>query len=72
MFLGLYHTYGRKAFKENKTLASAFKKLTPGKQREYANHISEAKRDATKESRLQKITPMIIEGKGLHDKYKNC
>ena len=61
-----------KAFKENKTLASAFKKLTPGKQREYANHISEAKRDATKESRLQKITPMIIEGKGLHDKYKNC
>lgn len=61
-----------KAFKENKALASAFKKLTPGKQREYANHISEAKREATKESRLQKITPMIIERKGLHDKYKNC
>ncbi|RFN58013.1 YdeI/OmpD-associated family protein [Marixanthomonas ophiurae] len=61
-----------KAFNANKKLASAFKKLTPGKQREYANHISEAKREATKESRLEKITHMIIEGKGLHDKYKNC
>ena len=61
-----------KAFKGDKKLASAFKNLTPGKQREYADYISEAKRDATKESRLQKISPMIIEGKGLHDKYKNC
>lgn len=61
-----------KAFKDNKKLASAFKKLTPGKQREYANHIAEAKREATKENRLQKISPMIIKGKGLHDKYKNC
>jgi len=62
----------KKAFSDDKKLASAFKNLTPGKQREYADYISEAKRDATKESRLQKITPMIIEGKGLHDKYKNC
>ncbi len=61
-----------KALKENKKLASAFKKLTPGKQREYADYISEAKREATKESRLQKIIPMVTEGKGLHDKYKNC
>ncbi|MAO11292.1 MAG: hypothetical protein CMC07_10510 [Flavobacteriaceae bacterium] len=60
------------AFKKNATLASAFKKLTPGKQREYANYIAEAKREATKKSRLQKISPMILEGKGLHDKYKNC
>jgi len=62
----------KKAFSDDKKLASAFKNLTPGKQREYADYISEAKREATKESRLQKITPMIIEGKGLHDKYKNC
>ncbi|MDG1346786.1 MAG: hypothetical protein P8P77_04140 [Crocinitomicaceae bacterium] len=26
----------------------------------------------TKESRLEKITPMIADGVGLHDKYKNC
>jgi len=61
-----------KAFKTDTNLAKAFKNQTPGKQREYANHISEAKREATKESRLQKIIPMILDGKGLHDKYKNC
>ncbi len=58
--------------KEDKDLNKAFNALTPGKQREYADHISQAKRDATKASRLEKICPMILEGKGLHDKYKNC
>lgn len=53
-------------------LRSAFEALSPGKQREYANYIAEAKRDATKESRLEKIVPMIFQGKGLYDKYKNC
>ena len=53
-------------------LRSAFEGLTPGKQREYANYIAEAKRDATKESRLEKIVPMIFKGIGLYDKYKNC
>ena len=62
----------KEAFQKNKELAKAFKLLTPGKQREYADYIHEAKRETTKESRLQKMTPMIIEGKGLHDKYKNC
>jgi uncharacterized protein YdeI (YjbR/CyaY-like superfamily) len=46
--------------------------MTPGKQREYCEYISEAKRDATKLKRLEKIIPMIIEGVGLNDKYKNC
>jgi uncharacterized protein YdeI (YjbR/CyaY-like superfamily) len=60
------------AFKENTKLAAAFKKLTPGKQREYAEYIGEAKREETRQSRLEKIIPMILESKGLHDKYKNC
>ena len=59
-------------FASNSSFGNAFKKLTPGKQREYAEHIASAKRDATKQSRLQKIIPMVLEGKGLHDKYKNC
>jgi len=58
------------AFKKDKKLEVAFKKLTPGKQREYADYISEAKREATKLSRIEKCSPMILEGKGLHDKYK--
>lgn len=58
--------------KDNSELNSAFGNLTKGKQREYADHISEAKREATKQKRLEKITPMILSGVGLHDKYKNC
>ncbi|MEM7187106.1 MAG: YdeI/OmpD-associated family protein [Bacteroidota bacterium] len=64
--------YLQNTLDENAAFKTAFEKLTPGKQREYAAHIAEAKRDATKQSRLQKIVPMVIEGKGLHDKYKNC
>lgn len=53
-------------------LNKAFEQLTPGKKREYAEYISQAKREATQVSRLEKILPMILEGKGLYDKYKNC
>ncbi|MCL7754062.1 DUF1801 domain-containing protein [Polaribacter sp. Z022] len=56
----------------NSELKSKFEALTNGKQREYADYISEAKRDATKIKRLEKIIPMILNGVGLHDKYKNC
>ena len=58
--------------KSNTKLNIGFKALTLGKQREYCDYISGAKRDATKLSRLKKITPMIIHGIGLNDKYKNC
>jgi uncharacterized protein YdeI (YjbR/CyaY-like superfamily) len=62
----------KEAFKENDAFSVAFKKLTPGKQREYTGYIEQAKREATKQSRLKKIIPMILDGKGLYDKYKNC
>mgnify|MGYP003638325752 CR=1 FL=1 len=61
----------KNALKSNSELNTNFKVLTPGRQREYCDYISEAKRDTTKISRLDKITPMIIKGVGLHDKYKN-
>jgi len=57
---------------ESKELTAAYEALTPGKQKDYANHIAEAKREATQKSRMEKIIPMILEGKGLWDKYKNC
>ena len=56
----------------HKEMKLAFKKLTPGKQREYCEFIDSAKRDTTKSTRLKKIHPMVLEGIGLHDKYKNC
>ncbi len=51
---------------------TAFEKLTRGKQREYAAYIADAKREATKQSRIEKIVPMVLDGIGLNDKYKNC
>ena len=60
------------AFKKDTTLKEHFQKLTPGKQREYAEYITEAKQEKTKLSRLEKCMPMIKNGVGLHDKYKNC
>jgi len=57
-------------FESNSELKKAFSILTPGKQREYAEYISEAKRDETKQERIEKIIPMIKVGIGLND--KNC
>ena len=59
-------------FKKDETLKSAFQELSPGRQREYAEYISSAKREETKINRLEKIVPMIRSGQGLHDKYRNC
>ena len=59
-----------KEIKNDKTLKSAFEKLTPGKQKEYIVYINEAKQEATKLKRLEKIKIMILQGIGLNDKYK--
>lgn len=48
----------------------AFNSLPPGKQKDYIEYIEEAKQETTQLARLEKIKPMISEGKGLHDKYK--
>ncbi|WP_299118038.1 YdeI family protein [uncultured Winogradskyella sp.] len=60
------------ALSNDQDLQLTFEALTPGKQREYCEHIASAKREVTKLSRLEKIIPMILNGVGLHDKYKNC
>ncbi len=62
----------KKALSKNKKANDQFKQLTKGKQREYADYIAEAKREETKQKRLDKIMPMISSGKGLNDKYRNC
>lgn len=49
-----------------------FDAMTPGKRREYAEYIRDAKRADTKQKRLAKILPMITAGQGLNDKYRNC
>jgi uncharacterized protein YdeI (YjbR/CyaY-like superfamily) len=56
--------------KEDASIADSFSRLTAGRKQEYAVYISSAKRAQTKSDRLKKITPLILEGKGLNDKYK--
>ncbi|AXG74649.1 hypothetical protein DVK85_10565 [Flavobacterium arcticum] len=51
-------------------LNKAFDALSPYKQREYCEYIDSAKREATKLSRIEKCSLMILEGKGLNDKYR--
>ncbi|MDT0678267.1 YdeI/OmpD-associated family protein [Autumnicola musiva] len=60
------------ALEKDEELNSAFGKLTEGKQRDHCAYISEAKRENTKHGRLEKIIPMIKNGKGINDKYRNC
>ncbi|MBX3163117.1 MAG: YdeI/OmpD-associated family protein [Bacteroidetes bacterium] len=59
-----------KTLSKNKTLKTAFEKLTPGRQKEYNLYIDEAQQETTKLARIEKIKPMILQGVGLNDKYK--
>jgi len=60
----------KQALAGDKKAKASFDALTKGRQREYAEHISLAKRDETKAKRLDKILPMIKAGIGLGDKYR--
>ncbi len=57
-------------FAESQAVKQAFDRLTPGKQREFIEYVKEAKRASTKKSRIEKISVMILEGRGLNDKYR--
>lgn len=50
---------------------NAFESLTPGRQRGYIIHFSQPKQSKTRESRIEKCTPDILNGIGMHDHYKS-
>ena len=54
----------------NEDIKVAFKKLTYSKQKDYAEYIATAKQEKTKLSRLEKIVPLILNGKGINDIYR--
>lgn len=62
----------QQVLEDNTKLKTSFNALSNYKQREYCDYIAFAKREATKQTRLDKVIPMILEGVGLNDKYKNC
>ncbi|MEQ9308966.1 MAG: YdeI/OmpD-associated family protein [Balneolaceae bacterium] len=50
---------------------NAFESLTPGRQRGYIIHFSQPKQSKTRESRIEKCIPNILNGIGMHDHYKS-
>lgn len=52
----------------NTALREAFFALTPGRQRQYHLHFTGAKLPATRESRVEKAIPLILDGLGLNDR----
>lgn len=49
-----------------------FAALPPSQQREYLEWIGDAKRDETRMRRIEKAIRLLIEGKDLNWKYRNC
>lgn len=56
-----------KKFEALPALKRAFESLTPGRQRGYVLFFSAAKQAKTRESRIEKWIPSILEGRGMHD-----
>lgn len=55
---------------KNSLVHQHFNEFSLYNKRDFADYITNAKRQATKEKRLEKIIPMILRGEGLNDKYK--
>ncbi len=55
-------------FVEIPDLKTAFEALTPGRQKGYLYYFSGAKQSKTRESRIEKYIPHILNGKGIDDK----
>jgi len=53
--------------RENLALKTAFRALTPGRQRAYLFYFAGAKQSKTREARIEKYTKQILKGKGLDD-----
>ena len=57
----------QKKLDKNPKLKTAFEALTPGRQRAYLLHFSAPKQSKTRESRVEKYTKQILNGRGLND-----
>jgi uncharacterized protein YdeI (YjbR/CyaY-like superfamily) len=59
-----------KALNSHSGLKMYFEKLAPSHRREYAEYITEAKQEETRERRIKKVIEMIAENRKLNEKYK--
>lgn len=58
----------QKKLDENPALKAAFEALTPGRQRAYNLYFSAPKQSKTREARIEKYIPQILDGVGLNDR----
>jgi uncharacterized protein YdeI (YjbR/CyaY-like superfamily) len=54
-------------FEQIPALKTAFRALTPGRQRAYLLYFSGAKQSKTRESRVERCLQQILDGKGMED-----
>jgi len=55
-------------FDQNPAFKEAFFNLTPGRQRAYNFHFSQAKQSKTRQARIEKYMPKILAGIGFNDR----
>lgn len=60
------------ALRANAAALAVWEGFTPGRQREYVEWITEAKREATRDKRLAQAVEWIAEGKSRNWKYESC
>lgn len=60
----------QKELDRNFELSTKFNAFSPYKQREFIEHIISAKQEKTQITRLEKVILMILEERGLNDKYR--
>lgn len=58
----------QKKLNELPALKTAFDSLTPGRQRAYLIHFSQPKQALTRELRIEKCIPQILNGKGFNER----
>lgn len=56
-----------KTMQEMPDVKDAFERLTPGRQRAYLLHFCSAKQAKTREARIERAIPDILQGKGLNE-----
>ena len=57
----------QRKLQEHPDLKAAFEALTPGRQRGYLLHFSQPKQAKTREARVEKCIPKILDGKGMQE-----
>lgn len=57
----------KRKLNESPALKTAFRALTPGRQRAYLLHFSAPKQSKTRDARIAKCMGQILKGKGLND-----